>query len=223
MAPEAPDQSWFEMADLRRRRFAATVWVPLRASEKVVAQGEYGLPGWKEEFLVANSTAFAPDKRAEAELLDFHSSGHEAGPHAYRAGQYKPCEVYQHNDHEDLGVDFVFVQHLGNDHPRIWHLSQDLVMALRLLQEGDQWVRPDEDYAVVVRQRRDAEGSIVAVEIRGDCLRDYLAARGLALRIYYYRSRTSVMVDASHLRWPKEGLAEGPQHDRNRHEHPRRQ
>jgi hypothetical protein len=214
MAPEAPDQSWFEMADLRRRRFAAAVWVPLRASEKIVEQGLYGQPGWKEEYLLANSIAFAPDKRAEAELLDFHSFGHAGGPHAYRGGQYKPCEVYQHNDHEDLGIDFVFEQRLGNEHPRIWHLSQDLVMALHLLQEGDQWVRLEEDYAVVVRQRRDAEGSIVAIEIRSDCLRDYLAARGLALRLYYYRSRTSVMVDASRMSWPKEGLSEELPHDR---------
>lgn len=214
MGPEAPSQSWFEMVDLRRRRFAATAWVPLRAAEKIVSQGKYGQPGWKEEFLLANSIAFAPEKRAEAEQLDFHSFGHAGGPHAYRNGAYKPCEVYQHNDEEDLGINFVFEQHVGNGHPRRWHLSQDLVMALRLLQEGDQWVRPDEDYAVVARQRRDAEGSIVAIEIRSDCLRDYLAARGLALRLDYYRSRTSVMADASHLSWPKEGLSDGQQHDR---------
>ena len=213
MAPEAPSQAWFEMADLRRRRFATTAWVPLRAAEKIVYRGEYGQPGWKEEFLLANSTAFAPEKRAEAEQLDLHSS-HSGGPHAYRNGAYKPCEIYQYSDHEDLGIDFVFEQCVGNGHPRLWHLSQDLVMALRLLQEEDRWVRPDEDYAVVVRQRRDAEGSIVAIEIRSDCLRDYLAARGLALRLSYYRSRTSVMADAPHLTWPEEGLSEEQQHDR---------
>jgi hypothetical protein len=214
MVSETPAQSWFEMADLRRRRFSTAVWVPLHSSEKIVEQGEYGQPGWREEYLSVYSTAFAPQKRAEAELLELHEFSHERVPHAFRNGDYKPCEVYQYNDHEDLGIDFIFNQHLGNEHPRILHLSQDLVMALHLLQEDDQWVRPEEDYAVVARQRRDAEGAVVAVEIGSDCLRDYLAARGLALRLCYYRSRTAVMADASHFSWPKDGLSVQLPHDR---------
>lgn len=214
MSAEMPAQSWFEMGDHRRRRFAAAVWVPLRASEKLIAEGKYCYPGWREEFFIAHALAFAPDKRPEAERLDWHDFTHSRGPYAYRDGRYKPCEIYQRNDHEDLGVALVFEQHLGNGHPRIWHLSQDLVMALNLLQEGDQWVRPEEDYAVVARQRHDVDGLITAIEIRGDCLRDYLAARGLALRLYYYRSRTAVAADASHLEWPKDGLVEGKDHDR---------
>lgn len=202
------------MADYRRRRFAAAVWVPLRASEKLVGEGEYCYPGWKEEFFIAHTIAFPPDKRSEADRLDWQDFGHSRGPYAYRDGRYKPCEVYQRNDHEDLGVALVFEQHLGNGHPPIWHLNQDLVMALQLLQDGDQWVRPEEDYAVVARQRRDAEGLITAIEIRGDCLRDYLAARGLALRLYYFRSRTAVSDDASQITWPQDGLIEGQQHDR---------
>ncbi len=196
------------MADHRRRRYASAVWVPLRASEQIVAEGQYPEPGWKEEFFVMNTTAFPAGKRREAEKLDWHDFTHSPGPYAYRDGRYKPCEVYQANDYEDMGIDFVFEQHVGNGHPRIWHLSQDLVMALRLLQEGDQWVRPDEDYAVIVRQRRDHDGSVVAIEIRSDCLRDYLAARGLALRLYYFRSRTAIDTDPSHLPWPPEGISE---------------
>jgi hypothetical protein len=190
--------------------------VPLRAAEKIVEEGQISQPGWIEEFFVANAVAFAPGKRTEAERLDWNDIGigHSGGPYAYRDGRYKPCEVYQHDDHEDLGVDLVFAQHIGNGHQRIWHVSQDLVMALQLLQEGDRWVRPDEDYAVVVRQRRDADGMVVAIEIRSDCLRDYLAARDLALRVYYYRSRTAVIADASHLTWPQDGISEEQPHDR---------
>jgi hypothetical protein len=67
-----------------------------------------------------------------------------------------------------------------------------------------------------LRRRRfaNAEGEIVAIEIRNDCLRDYLAARGLALRLCYYRSRTATMTDASHLSWPEAGLSDQLQHDR---------
>jgi hypothetical protein len=216
MTSETPAQSWFEMTELRRRMFAAAVWVPLRAAETLFETGKMSRPGWTEEMFVANAVAFAPDKRSQAEALDWHHLGisHSGGPYAYRDGRYKPCEVYQYNDHEDLGVDLVFDQHFGNGHQRIWHLSQDLVMALQLLQEEDQWVRPEEDYAVVVRQRRDTDGRVVAIEIRSDCLRDYLAARGLALRLSYYRSRTAVIGDASHFTWSQDGISEELPHDR---------
>ncbi len=188
-----PPQSWFEMADLRRRWFANAVWVPLRAIESQ-EQGTYGRPGYTGETLAVGSVAFPLDKRDEAEKLGWVDIGisHNGGPYAFREGGYKPCEVYQYRDGEDLGVDLVFEQHINSAQGRVWHLSQDLVLALRLLQDGDRWVRPEEDYVEVVRQRRDAEGKIVTIEIRSEFLRDYLAARGMALRLAYYRERMAV-------------------------------
>jgi hypothetical protein len=213
MEPIRPSQEWFEMPELRRRKLATAVWVPLRAAETIVSRGELGRPGYVEEVFYAGSVAFPHDRHTEAEKLDWPSIGlHNTGPYAFRDHPYKPVEVYQCNDGEDLGVDLVFVQEFG--HKRVWHLSQDLVMALHLLQEGDQWLRPEEGYTVVARQRRNAEGEIVAIEIRSEFLRDYLAARNMHLRLYYYRSRTAVMEDAAHLTWPEGEIVENKEHDR---------
>jgi len=177
MSEEIP-QEWFEMTDLRRRRFGTSVWIPLLASETIERAGG------GEEFFGAGCVAFPPDKRGDAERLGWSDIGlRSGGPYAFRDHPYKPAEVYQRKDGEDMGVDLVFDQHLGNGLERIWHLNQDLILALGLLQEGDNWVRPSEGFVDVVRQRRDKDGKICVIEIRSEFLRDYLAARGMALRL----------------------------------------
>jgi hypothetical protein len=203
-------QEWFEMADLRRRRFENTVWVPLRSSERV----EHNNGG--EEIFAAGCVAFPPSKRVDAERLGWSDLGiiHDGGPYAFNDGRYKPCEVYQYRDGEDMGIDLVFDQYVSGGHNRVWHVNQDLILALRLLQEGDTWVRPEEDYVQVIRQRKDATGRVISIEIRSEFLRDYLAARGLSLRVAYYRQRIAICSNASHIDWPVDGLHEEKPHDR---------
>jgi hypothetical protein len=211
-----PPQRWYEMPDLRRRWFANSVWIPLRAAETTHNEATFGRPGYSEEVFCAGSVAFAPENRVRAEELGWTDIGliHNGGPYAFSDGSYKPCEVYQYTDGANLGIDLVFVQQVSGDHPNIWHLSQDLVMALGLLQEGDVWVRPEENYTEVVRQRRGTHGDINAIEIRKEFLQDYLAARGPALRLAYYRQRMAVLDDITHLQWLKDGLFEEQAHDR---------
>ncbi|PSO19504.1 hypothetical protein C7G42_14720 [Bradyrhizobium sp. MOS003] len=135
------------------------------------------------------------------------------GPYAFKES-YKPCEVYQYNDQQDLGVSFVFAQHVGGGHDPILHLSQDLVMALGLIREDTTWIRPEEGYVEVVREQHDPDGRMVGYLIRSDFLRDYLAARRLSLRLAVYRQRSAVLQDASYLTWLKSGLTESHPHDR---------
>jgi hypothetical protein len=181
----------------------------LRASETIK------LEGGAEEVFAAGSVAFPPSSRSVAEKLGWSDLGpHSAGPYAFRDHPYKPAEIFQYREGEDLGIDLVFEQLIGNDHGRIWHVNQDLILALNVMQEGDTWVRPDEGYAEVMRQRRDNEGRITAIEIKSEFLRDYLAARGLALRVASYRQRMAVFQDASHIQWPVHGLREEAANDR---------
>jgi hypothetical protein len=162
--------------------------------------------GRQEDVFVARSTDFAPEHRALAEKLGWHDfvRSAEGGPYAFKDGRYKAAESYQYNDGEDVGIQLIFIQDFNKDHLPVWHVNQDLVLVLRLLQEGDSWVRPDEGYVEVIRQRRDASGMVVAIEIKREFLRDYLAARGLALRLGYYRQRMAIVEDASYLEWRNE-------------------
>lgn len=203
------------MADLRRRRFAAAVWVPLRAGETVHSEGQFGKPHNREEIFYSGSVAFPPASRSLAETLGWHDLGvsHSGGPYAFKDKPYKPAEIYQYNDGEDVGIDLIFEQH-ESGHPNIWHINPDLILALGLIQEGDVWVRPAEGYTDVIRQRRDNSGEVIAIEIRSEFLRDYLAARGLALRVAYYRRRMAVLPEKPDCNWPSDHIKITQLHDR---------
>jgi hypothetical protein len=191
------NQEWFELIDYRRRNFSGSVWVPLRSS--LVEKKSDG----SEETFCCGSIAVPSQHRAEAERLGWSDIGliHEGGPYAFRDQHYKPAEVYQRNEGVDFGVELVLVQHPGNGESRIWHINQDLILALNLVQEGDVWVRPEECFVEVIKQVRNQSGDIVSIDIKREFLSDYLAARGLSLRLAYYRQRLAIIDNRDHITW----------------------
>lgn len=212
---KATSQEWFEMADLRRRRFSNAVWIPLRANETIKTEIDASVGSECEEIFAAASVAFPPSKNSEAERLGWSDIGlmHAGGPYAFKNKPYKPAEVYQYNDGEDLGVDLVFEQYVVGERP-IWHINQDIILALHLVQEGDVWVRPEEGYQEVIRQKRNKDGHVRTIEIRSEFLRDYLAARGLSLRLAYYRQRMAILGTQPDFDWPQRGIHDTKPHDR---------
>ena len=96
------------------------------------------------------------------------------------------------------------MQSFDGAEPRQWFLNQDMIFALGLLRDGDNWVRPIEDYVIVARLRRDREGAPIALEIRNEFLRDYLCARKHFLRVSWYRSRKVIVADPAEVGHPKE-------------------
>ncbi|WP_409313573.1 hypothetical protein [Pseudomonas putida] len=195
---------WFQMADVRRRRLSAAIWIPLRQSEVINKGGAAREPGSFEETLCVGSLAIYADQREVGETLGWSSIGliHTPGPYAFSDGRYKPADQYLLEEEEPpVGVELVLLNHLNTDHDTEWLVNQDLILALRLMREGDSWVSPNEGYMEVIRQRRHEEGRIIAIEIRAEHLRDYLCARGLALRLVQYRERKQYVADASHIPW----------------------
>ncbi|MDX1296686.1 MAG: hypothetical protein R3260_00385 [Pseudomonas sp.] len=195
---------WFQMPEIRRRRLSSGIWIPLRQSEQLATGGTKGKPGYFEESLCVGSLAVRQDRREIGDTLSWNDIGliHVPGPYAFEDGRYKPADQYWHYDKEDpVGIELVLLNRLNGAHETEWHVNQDLVIALGLLREGDSWFRVDEGYIEVIRQRRDPSGSIVAIEIRAEHLRDYLCARKLALRLVQYRQRLQIMADTSHLPW----------------------
>lgn len=205
---ERPSQEWFEMAEVRRRRLAASVWIPLRRSETVVIQGDKNTIGLREEVDCVGSVAVALEHRAIGERLSWSDIGliRAPGPYASHTLPYKPADVHWFNDDQPIGIDLILVHSLNGNHESEWLINQDLIMALRLLQEGDVWLSVDEGYEEVIRRRRNTEGRVVSIDIKSEYLRDYLCARGMALRIAQYRQRTALLDDTSYLSWPEKGL-----------------
>ena len=184
------NQDWILQTKESRRAFSTATWVPLRASA-TDERGDVRETGYVSEFFGCGSVAFPPEHREVAERLSWSDIGlvRSVRPHAYEDGHYSSIEQYQYNDKEPIGVHLVF------EHPqpvvggRLWMLNPDLVVALRLIRDGNNWVRPEENFAVVAREVLDGNGQHRLIEIKREFLIDYLAARNLSLRLSYYRQR----------------------------------
>jgi len=184
------NQDWILQKKETRRTFSKSTWVPLRAAfgnEK----GNVKKIGYTNEFFGCGSVAFSPDHRDIAEKLSWSDIGISStiGPYAYEDGYYSTIDEYQYHDKEPIGVHLVLELSLPVVGGRQWTLTPDLVAALRLIKEGDNWVRPEENFVVVAREVLDEKGDQRLIEIKREFLLDYLAARNLALRLSYYRQR----------------------------------
>ncbi len=73
------EQKWFEMAEIRKRRFDSAVWIPLRACQRSET-GKRGHLGYKSEFFGAGSLAVPLSKRDAAARLGWMDLGLAARP-----------------------------------------------------------------------------------------------------------------------------------------------
>jgi hypothetical protein len=184
------NQDWIIQSKETRRAFSNATWVPLRASVNE-EKSEVRKIGYVSEFFGCGSVAFPPEHRVIAEKLGWSDIGIgcTVQPYAYEDGYYSSIEQYEYSEKEPIGIHFIF------EHPQpvigksLWILNPDLVIALRLIKEGTNWVRPEENFVVVAREIFDAKGEHILIEIKREFLIDYLAARSLSLRLSYYRQR----------------------------------
>lgn len=184
------NEDWILQKKETRRTFSRATWVPLRASFDD-SKGEAQEIGYVNEVFVCGSVAFPPEHRKIADRLSWSDIGIGCNvqPYAYEDGYYSSIEQYQYNDKEPIGIHLVFEQPLPVVGGRLWILNPDLVVALRLIKEGTNWVRPEENFVVVAREVLDEKGEHRLIEIKREFLLDYLAARNLSLRISSYRQR----------------------------------
>ncbi|HHQ1868527.1 MULTISPECIES: hypothetical protein [Acinetobacter calcoaceticus/baumannii complex] len=184
------DQDWILQKKETRRTFANSTWIPLRASSSE-EKGNVKNIGYISEFFGCGSAAFPSEKIEIAETLGWGDLGlsRDVAPYAYDDGYYSSIEQYQYNDRDPIGINLVFTHQQPVIGLTKWIINPDLIVALRLVKEGDNWVRPEEDFCVVIREFFDSKGNHRLIEIKREFLADYLAARGLSLRLSYYRQR----------------------------------
>lgn len=196
------DQKWFEMTDIRRRKFDAAVWIPLRCAQTVRSAGRRAHSGHTEEFFGVGSVAMPVGQKENASSLSWQNVGLLHSHKGYfDKGRYVPADVFESRGVEGLAL--VLVQDGNSEEEPEWHLHQDLVIALGLKRESDTWLAVDEDYVEVARLRKDS-GRPVLLEIRAEHLKDYLCARAMALFVSSYMSREETVGDASHITWPED-------------------
>jgi hypothetical protein len=203
------------MSEVRRRKLANAVWIPLRAIHRIEEIGHHGHAGYKSEFYGVGTLAVPTEKKREAEKLGWMDIGISHQHSGYvDEGKYIPADIYQDYRDELSGVHLVLEQRGNSAEHSEWHLHQDFVITLGLKREADIWVRPDEGYIEVARLSKRKEGSPSVLEVRASHLRDYLCARGMALYVTSYRDRVEIFEDASHIAWPENPLREINDKDR---------
>lgn len=75
MKDNTVNQEWFEMADVRRKRYNKAVWIPLRANLDHAREGKYGYVGYKTDFFGLGSLAVPIVDKKDAEKLDWMGIG----------------------------------------------------------------------------------------------------------------------------------------------------
>jgi hypothetical protein len=181
---------WILQEKESRRVFANSTWVPLRASV-TDAKGDVRSVGYASQFFGCGSVAFPPANRGIAESLSWSDIGliNSTAPFAYEDGHYSSIEEYEFDDKNPIGVHLVFEYIEPVSGEKKWLLNPDLVVALGLVKNGNDWVRPSENFVTVVKEVHGTDGIVSQIEIKREFLIDYLAARNLSLKLSYYRQR----------------------------------
>lgn len=207
------NRAWIEQQDVHRRRYAALTWTPLFLSRDA-AHGDYGTVGHYKDIEAVRTVAVHLDKRQNLQGVGFTDLPHNHSSSTWDG--YTPCDVRKAADGSAEGVYLALNQSFDGDSPSNLELNQDFVFALKLKREGDVWVRPSEGFTEVVKIERDATGLASAMLVRPEYLKDYLAARSMALLVASYRERRWVVSDLSGLPY-RDGYDEEETDDFGRH------
>ena len=166
--PKSFDKKWFEFEPEVKRRYADQTWVPLRMSRNRQTGSSATKPPYNSECWAVGTVAFPPENMSTAEEMHWSElgTGNDRSSYAYRDGHYKRSDEFQHYDKETVGTNLVLVQRGTRTRKEVWHINQDLIMALDLVKEGNNWVSPSQDFDVVIKEEFSEDGSFSAIEIK---------------------------------------------------------
>ena len=192
------------MTDVIANTYGETEWTPLWRYD-IIKSGDSSTIGYEEEIFRVR-TLFAPlenkDRLIKEPFLDFDPDGTYA---TIDCGNYCRPNVYyfDSNTGTAAGEYPVFGFYLPDGPETEPFVSQDLIAALRLVRQGDEWIRPEECGIDVIRIERDKESTIREIKVRTEILKDYLCARNMGLYVEEFRHRQAQTQHAPIITWPK--------------------
>jgi len=199
-------KEWFEMRDVTRARLATGVWIPLYVSDERRVQ-HFGHPDHRSDYNGIRTFAVLLKDRVKAEAVDWERAAEAHGPNV-NGKRYYPTETLLSVDEKQIGIHLALIQRFPGGAESHWTLNQDLIFALGLLREEEAWLSPRDGYTAVAQLRRNASGERIGIYIKPDYLRDYLAARKMALRIVQFRQRRATLRADDTFGWAEERFLE---------------
>lgn len=200
------DLSWFEFKDVIRKPVKNDVWIPLWWIQSAKSQGSGHDIGDYEDFVFLN-TVIAPMESKE-ELFKFECSDLNPvnGNDSKRwEDVYIRADTVYDDGYEPLGEYSVMYHAFGKKASPRHYLNSDIIFALDLVEDGDDWVRPDEGFDVVVRQHRGQDDEVFRVDIKAKYLKDYLCAKRCGLFVCAFYERSSIFATRPDFGWPATG------------------
>lgn len=191
-------QDYFTFKEEKESLFNVQPFVPLKASVPGKNDKKIDCLGYREDLFYLSSILLPIGEKER--MLNLGCDAMRGGIDFYsyyigEDGTYSPADQIRgvgEFSMEVCGVLPVLDQYI--DFSYVWHLNQDIVIALKLFKKNGYWIAPEDDYAEIARIKLDAntrEPSILS--IKNDYLKDYLCAKKMGLYINIYRSRMMVV------------------------------
>lgn len=198
------DLAWFEFEDVLHKDISNAVWIPLWWIQSIKSEAKYPEIGSWEDFVCAKAV-MASEENKDKLMSEDRSFFNPCQPNCSSRWEnnYLRADTYYVNNGL-TGEHIVMYQYFGEKAPPKVHVNQDLIFALELVEEDDNWIRPGEGYDVVIRQERNENGNVSKVEIKAKYLKDYLCARRKGVVLVSYRSRTAVFQKKPSFSWARE-------------------
>jgi len=193
-------RNYFEFKDVIQNPINERTWIPVRAEQYIIKEGQSGYNGYQEEYL--GTVGIIIDSRDKHKALDIEwidaNSSSNAG-WVNDNDDYILSGIFQHGMLKSLGNYLVLKQLFEDANNNVWHLDQDFILALKLIRQDDSWICPSEDSQEVARLERNKKGAPVLFEVRKEYLLDYLSARRKGLLLVTFRSRTQIQKEKPNL------------------------
>ncbi|MBK1833038.1 hypothetical protein [Roseibacillus ishigakijimensis] len=170
-------KNWLEFNDFNSSKFTSGKWIPLKIN--ITDEQDDTRIYFSLETLIV----FDEDREKYAHLSwqDIGLHREETTAYVDEDRFYSPTDYYDYQHGKVTGI-MPITDLWHEDGERVWDLNQEIVLSLRLLRQGDTWVRPSENYLEVAQLvRNDESGKPIEIRIKADVLRDYLKARSTSL------------------------------------------
>lgn len=200
------DLAWFEFGNVIRREVKDGVWVPLWWHQSLTPNLPRAEIGYYEDFVFLNAVIVSPEFKDEVmnrECSDFNPVN---GNRSQRwDAEYIRADTVYDNGYAPVAEYAVLYQEFGRKMMPQVYLNQDVIFALGLVKEGNNWIRPDDGYETVVKESCDGTGEVFKVEIKARYLKDYLCARRKCLSICSFYERSAIFGNKPGFDWPHPG------------------
>lgn len=185
------NEEWLQMSSLKNKKYNNSSWIPLKGAE-IISKGEANQLEFTEELIFFNSVLIKMSDINEVSKISWDCLNGRYSFGYVENNKYISSDSILNLDEKEIGITPVLDQMILRKNFKKWYLHQDIILTLGLEKEGNNWVDPNYNYEIVVKEKKDSSGKTVLIEIKSDYLKDYLCARNMFLYLMSFFQRSEI-------------------------------